>query len=558
MSSITLPVGKDDFTKLREGNYYYIDKTMLIKHIVDIGAEATLITRPRRFGKSLNMSMLDCFFDITKKNTDELFKGLNIWNETDILNNWKNQYPTISISFKNVEGLTFEQSFKELQFVISNCFKKYLYLLQSDKIDEMSKNLFNEIYFRKTDDVSITEALLLLSEMLYIYHDKKVIILIDEYDVPMSKGNTYDYYVDITRVIRSILNKALKGNENLQFGVVTGCLRIAKESIFTGLNNPAVDSISDERSDGFDEYFGFTNSEVDKLLADTELTEKKQIIKEWYDGYRYGDVDVYCPWDVVCYVSRLIHNPNAQPKTFWSNTTGSDIIRPFLSKNRRKISGSLNTLIGGGTVTANINEKLTYEDLNDNEINHFWSLLYLTGYLTPESVDTKTNEFNLKIPNKELQIIFRESVSNWYKHEIIPPTLDEIIRQMWSYDAPGLTKTFTNLLQKSISGYDYSENFYHAFILGIMTLTPYEVKSNRETGEGRTDIYIADDDKVILIEFKIAKDSKKMEKRADDALLQIKNKRYAEEFISDGFTEIIKMGVGFFKKQCVVKIEKVI
>ena len=558
MSNITLPVGKDDFTKLREGNNYYIDKTMLIKHIVDIGAEVTLITRPRRFGKSLNMSMLDCFFDITRKNTDELFEGLNIWNETDILNKWKNQYPTVFISLKDVDGLTYDEAFEALSTVLSKLFLRHSYLLDSDKIDDVSKNQFREIRGESSSANRIKDSLYLLTEMLSTHHGRKVVVLIDEYDVPMSKGNTYGYYPKITAVIRSMLSRVLKGNDNLQFAVMTGCLRIAKESIFTGLNNPAVDSISDERSDGFDEYFGFTDAEVDKLLADTELTEKKQIIKEWYDGYRYGDVDVYCPWDVVCYVSRLLHNPNAKPKTFWSNTTGSDIIRPFLSKNRRKISGSLNTLIGGGTVTANINEKLTYEDLNDNEINHFWSLLYLTGYLTPESVDTKTNEFNLKIPNKELQIIFRESVSNWYKHEIIPPTLDEIIRQMWSYDAPGLTKTFTNLLQKSISGYDYSENFYHAFILGIMTLTPYEVKSNRETGEGRTDIYIADDDKVILIEFKIAKDSKKMEKRADDALLQIKNKRYAEEFISDGFTEIIKMGVGFFKKQCVVKIEKVI
>lgn len=557
MSNITLPVGKDDFTKLREGNYYYIDKTLLIKHIVDIGAEVTLITRPRRFGKSLNMSMLDCFFDITKKNTDELFKGLNIWNETDILNNWKNQYPTVFISLKDVDGLTYDEAFEALSTVLSKLFLRHSYLLDSDKIDDVAKNQFREIRGESSSANRIKDSLYLLTEMLSTHHGRKVVVLIDEYDVPMSKGNTYGYYPKITAVIRSMLSRVLKGNDNLQFAVMTGCLRIAKESIFTGLNNPAVDSISDERSDGFDEYFGFTDAEVDKLLADTELTEKKQIIKEWYDGYRYGDVDVYCPWDVVCYVSRLIYNPNAQPKTFWSNTTGSDVIRPFLSKNRRKISGSLNTLIGGGTVTANINEKLTYEDLNDDELNSFWSLLYLTGYLTPVSIDTKTNEFKLKIPNKELQIIFRESVSNWYKHEIIPHSLDEIVLKMWSYDAPGLTKTFTDLLQKSISGYDYSENFYHAFILGIMTLTPYEVKSNRETGEGRTDIYIKDDDKVILIEFKIAKDSKKMEKKADDALLQIKDKRYAEEFISDGYTEIIKIGIGFFKKQCVVKIEKV-
>ena len=288
------------------------------------------------------------------------------------------------------------------------------------------------------------------------------------------------------------------------------------------------------------------------------MTEKKQTIKEWYDGYRYGDIDVYCPWDVICYVSRLLHNPNAKPKTFWSNTTGVDVIRPFLSKNRIMISGALDTLISGGTVTAKINEKLTYGDLKNKDLNSFWSLLYLTGYLTPVNINTDTNQFTLKIPNKELNIIFRDSVSTWFENEIIPPSLEEIISQLWAYDAAGLTKTFSDLLIKSISGFDYSENFYHGFILGIMTLTPYRVKSNRETGEGRTDIFIINDSKVAVFEFKIAQKYEQLSQRADDALAQIDDRKYTEEFIADGYPEIIKIGIGFFKKQCVVKIEKVI
>ena len=556
MTDLSMPVGYDNFAAVREKGCYYTDKTMLIKKLVSKSSLVTLITRPRRFGKSLNMSMLDCFFDITRNDADKLFDGLAISSDKDICDVWQGQYPTIFISFKNVEGLTFEQSFKELQFVISNCFKNYLYLLESDKIDEITKDLFRKMYSRENDPVSITESLLLLSEMLYHHHEKNVIILIDEYDVPMSKGSTYGYYADITRIMRSMLNKALKGNNNLQFAVITGCLRIAKESIFTGLNNPDIDSISDERG-SLDEFFGFTDKEIDKLLSDTGLSEKKQLIKEWYDGYRFGNADVYCPWDVVCYVSRLLENPNAAPKTFWANTTGSDVIRPFLSKNRRMISGTLDTLISGGTVTAKINEKMTYGDMDTNDVNSFWSLLYLTGYLTPVNINTDTNEFTLKIPNKELKIIFKDSVSGWFESEIIPHSLDEITKQMWACDAAGLTKTITDLLTKSISGYDYSEAFYHAFILGIMTLTPYYVKSNRETGEGRTDIYLVDDDRVVIIEFKTAKTVDKMSERANDALAQIKDRRYAEEFIADGYPEIIKMGVGFFKKRCVVKMERV-
>ena len=556
MTDLSMPVGYDNFAVLREKGCYYTDKTMLIKQLVSKSSLVSLITRPRRFGKSLNMSMLDCFFDITRNDAEKLFDGLAISHETDICKEWQGQYPTIFISLKDVGGNTFSYALEQLKSLISNTFKKYTYLLNDDKIDDDDKSEFKRIKSKSENDAELTDSLLLLSRMLQIHYNKKVIILIDEYDVPLTKGNTFGYYSDIVIIIRDLFSKALKGNTSLQFSVVTGCLRIAKESIFTGLNNPDIDSISDERG-GYDEYFGFTENEVDKLLECTGLSEKKQLIKEWYDGYHFGNIDVYCPWDVVCYVSRLLQYPNAAPKTFWANTTGSDIIRPFLSKNRRMISGALDTLISGGTVTAKINEKLTYGDLNVDDLNSLWSLLYLTGYLTPVSINTDTNHFTLKIPNKELQIIFKDSVSGWFESEIIPHSLDEIVDKMWAYDASGLTKTFTDLLTKSISGYDYSEAFYHAFILGIMTLTPYMVKSNRETGEGRTDIFVVDDDRVVIIEFKTAKTVDKMSDRADDALAQIADRRYAEEFIADGYPEIIKMGIGFFKKRCVVKIDRV-
>ena len=556
MTDLSMPVGYDNFAAVREKGCYYTDKTMLIKKLVSKNSLVSLITRPRRFGKSLNMSMLDCFFDITRNNTAKLFDGLAISGEKDICDEWQGQYPTIFLSFKDVKDNDYPGALSLLMDVFSDFCDAHSDWENSDKINDYEKKYFFDLHYKTISEDNLKSAIMMLTRMAFKIYGKKVILLLDEYDVPLSQVNTNRYYSEIINVMRTLYGKALKGNPFLEFAVITGCLRIAKESIFTGLNNPDIDSISDERG-GLDEYFGFTDTEIDKLLSDTGLSEKKQLIKEWYDGYRFGDVDVYCPWDVVCYVSRLLENPNASPKTFWANTTGSDVIRPFLSKNRRMISGTLDTLIGGGTVTAKINEKMTYGDMDINDVNSFWSLLYLTGYLTPVNINTDTNEFTLKIPNKELKIIFKDSVSGWFESEIIPHSLDEITKQMWACDAAGLTKTITDLLTKSISGYDYSEAFYHAFILGIVTLTPYYVKSNRETGEGRTDIYLVDDDRVVIIEFKTAETVYKMGERADDALAQIKDRRYAEEFIADGYPEIIKMGVGFFKKRCVVKMERV-
>ena len=557
-----MPIGKDSFEKLREGDYYYVDKTLLIKQLLTKKAEVTLITRPRRFGKSLNMSMLECFFDVRMKST-ALFKDLAISNEKKLCEDWMNQYPTIFISFKDVGGNTYAYAFEQLKSVISNLFKKHSYLLNDDRVDEDDKEVFKRIKSKTAGEAELTDSLQLLSKLMSIHYtdkesdraNRKVIILIDEYDVPLSKGNTNHYYKDIVIIIRDLLSKALKTNEYLQMAVVTGCLRIAKESLFTGLNNPNVDSISKDR---IDEYFGFTDSEVDKILNDYGIEDKKPIIKEWYDGYQFGKYDVYCPWDVINYVSALTEIDDAEPLCYWANTSGDDIIRPFLKRNRSKLGDYFTQLLRGETVNAVINERLTYLDLNSDELDIFWSLLYLCGYLTTTKYNRATGNAVLKIPNQEVKLIFEDSITQWFKNDVVPTTLGDIIRQTWTCDENGLQKSIGDLLFKVISFYDYEESFYHAFLAGILSVSPYDVKSNRENGEGRTDVTISDVENVraAVFEFKIAKTPDDLEERAYDAIKQIDKNGYAKQLAYDGYREIIKIGIGYFKKRCVVKIEK--
>lgn len=552
MTRLNMPIGNDIFSKLREENDYYIDKSELIKQIIEHSAEVTLITRPRRFGKSLNMSMLECFFDI-RNDSKALFDDLAISKEQEICDKWMNKYPTVLVSLKEIEGLNYHQAYEQLKRIISGLYKEYLYLLDSNKFDEVTKYNFNQLYAGTASEAAVTGALIFLTQMLYEYYQTPVILLIDEYDVPMAKGNTNGYYREITNIIKSMLSSALKGNSYLKFAVLTGCLRIAKESIFTGLNNLYVDSISNDR---FDEYFGFTDSEINKLLEDTGLTGAKEVIKEWYDGYHFGKADVYCPWDVVNYVSQLQYNPESKPKNYWSNTSSNDIIRQFLKKSSTKINEQFSVLLQGGTIKTQINENLTYEDLTDTEYN-FWSILYLTGYLTPVCVDSENNEAELKIPNKEVRSIFENSIALWFSRDVIPTTLSEISNLLWNCDEKGLSKIFSKLLFKTISYYDYNEIFYHAFLAGIFAVSPYEVKSNRENGTGRTDITVVDADntRAAIFEFKVADTSKELETKCDEALKQIDERQYAEELQEDRYIDVITCGAAFYKKKCMVKIK---
>ncbi len=547
-----LPIGIERFEELSQEGFYYVDKTLFIRELLRSRGKVNLFTRPRRFGKSLNIDMLNCFFDI-RKDSRSLFEGLAISAEKELCENWMNRYPTIFITLKNISSLSFADAYEGLVYVISQLYDDHRYLLEKD-MSETDREMFHRILFRNPSKTELCNSLFLLTKLLEQYYGAGVILFVDEYDVPMSRGAANGYYREIADVTGLLLGAALKTNSCLKFAVLTGCLRIAKESIFTGLNNLYVDSISDSR---FDEYFGFTDSEIDRLLEDTGLTQAKDSIREWYDGYRFGEAEVYCPWDVVNYISQLQYNPEARPKNFWANTSGNDIIRQFLTKNNAGIKEQLSVLLRGGTIKTQVNENLTYEDLTGTEHN-FWSVLYLTGYLTPVRVDAAADEAELKIPNKEVRLIFENSVALWFSGDVVPTALSEISTLLWNCDEEGLSKVFSRLLFKTISYYDYSESFYHAFLAGIFAVSPYEVKSNRENGTGRTDITVVDADnaRAAVFEFKAAGSSEGLESKCEEALKQIADRQYAEELQEDSYLDVICCGTAFYKKKCMVKIRK--
>ena len=581
MSKLVLPVGTDSFSKIRSGNYYYVDKTLLIKHLIELPKEVTLVTRPRRFGKSLNMSMLDDFFNIDK-NSENLFKGLKIAEEKELCDKWMNKYPTIFVSFKDVGGNTYQYAFEQLKSVISNLYKKYTYLLADERMDEDDVEEFRRIKARKENDAEITDSLILLAKMLRIYHNKQVIILIDEYDVPMAKGVSNNYYSYIVEVMRSMYSKALKSNEDLQMAVVTGCLRIAKESIFTGLNNFQTESIIDG---AFEEFFGFTDEEINDLLSYYDMTDKKSDIKSWYDGYLFGDKEVYCPWDVISYVDRYKRKPGAAPVNFWANTSSNDIIQFFLDSGL-DVNKEFEILLNGGHIKKKINEDVTYDDLirarsqpkEENKGNepppstpneeNFWTILLMTGYLTivPDTPAEAKNrndngmyqeKFTLRIPNREISILFQNNVERWFKDYIIKIDRTELINAIWNSDEETLTKTVGRYLMDTISYYDYYEDFYHAFFAGLLLgIHGCTVKSNRETGVGRSDVILKDrlHNRVAIFEVKrVKKATETLESLCDEGLKQIEENDYDKEYM--GY-KLYKYGLTCEKKYCLVKASK--
>ena len=451
MKKYFMPVGNTDFGEIRKSGLYYIDKTMLIDQLVDKNkAKVTLFTRPRRFGKTLNMSMLEHFFDI-RKDSREIFEGLEISENTALCGEWMNQYPTIFISFKEVVGINFEIAFDRLKALIKELFRSHRYLLE--KIQDDEKAEFKRICSDSATYSDISDSIWSLSKLMYEYYQKPVIILIDEYDVPMAKGSVGKYYDEILDVIRYVLSKALKDNPYLKFAALTGCLRIAKESIFTGLNNLYVDTISGNK---YNEFFGFTEKEVDKLLSDTELTPYKFIVKDWYDGYRFGQKEIYCPWDVLNYVSELQDTPGIAPKDYWSNTSSNDIIRQYLESNL-SLNEQMETLIRGESIEVELNDSVTYRDLTSTEAN-FWSVLYSTGYLTtveekPENIlETYSSDkpyittYRLKLVNKEIRILFVKTIAAWFKENIVKDERTELINSLWAGDAEKLGKIISKYL----------------------------------------------------------------------------------------------------------------
>ena len=564
-----MPIGYDSFEMVRENDCYYVDKTMLIKRLVKKKAWVTLITRPRRFGKSLNMSMLDCFFDVTRNNTDELFRGLKIESEPEYSE--RHKYPTIFLSFKDVKDNTFSGALSLLKDVFSDFCDKHLDWLEGSTLNEYEKQYFNALHFKTISKDDLKSAIFMITRMAYKTHGTKVVLLIDEYDVPLAQGDSKGYYDDIINVISTLYGKALKGNEYLQFAVVTGCLRIAKESIFTGLNNFSVYSITDPL---YDECFGFTEQEVDNLLTYTNLSQFKSIVKEWYDGYRFGDTEIYCPWDVLNYVSRLMDNVDSKPQNFWANTSSNDIIKKFLNVDNLDVTDDFETLLRGETVQKPILEDIVYGELTESEFN-FWTVLYLTGYLTSVPEETpmitekvETNEDNsqiavgnymsLRIPNREILILFMNTVNQWFNEKMKFTDRSELINAIWNGDAGNIQSIVTDMLYDTISYFDYYEYYYHGFMAGLLIgVKGCRVVSNREFGKGRSDIDFIQKSKrrVVIIEVKRTGDESKLSALCDEGLKQIDDEKYAYPFEKQKMS-VIKIGIAFCGKECMVKVKK--
>lgn len=554
MKLLSIPVGVSDFEEIRRNGYYYVDKSGLIGELLSTtGTKVTLITRPRRFGKTLGMSMLESFFDIRKDNK-ALFEELEIAKRHELCMEWMNQWPTVFVSFRQVDGLNFNSAYDMLTLVISELYKKHLYLLDSDKLDSFDKEIVKQLIQGTASAKDMKGSLMLLTRLMYQQYGKPVILLIDEYDVPVAKANRNGYYEEMLDVMKGLM-QALKDNQALCFAVITGCLKIAKESIFTGTNNFISDTITDSR---LNEYFGFVQSEVDQILKDADVLDKAESIREWYDGYHFGDFDVYCPWDVMNYLLELQRNPKAKPVSYWKNTSDNAVIRSFIDYAGSNITGKLETLLAGGTIVQRVDENLTYDYLHSSEEN-LWSMLYLTGYLTKAREEDYNGKLAdgtvaLMIPNAEIKEIFETTVVKWFDDSTKKCDRSTLFHAVWNGDSENLTKEMNVLLRRTISYHDYKEDFYHAFLAGIFTGAGYMVDSNKEHGEGRSDVVVYDpiNSRVAVFEAKYTKSLDKLESECDVALQQIDDRMYAKEY-EDDYDQILCYGISFFKKRCMVK-----
>ena len=555
MTDLKIPVGISDFAKIRNYDYYYVDKTGLITDLLEKEtAEVTLITRPRRFGKTMGMSMLANFFDI-RKDSKAMFAGLQISKNATLCKEWMNQWPVVFLSFKNIDGDKFSLAYQQMVYEIGLLYDSYSELLTSNKLSEDDKALFLQLKRRTANEIDVLRSIQFLLSLLYKHYGKTVILLLDEYDVPLAKSSAHGYYPEMLNVIKSMMTTSLKDNNTLRFAVITGCLLIAKESIFTGTNNFVSDTIS---SSHLNEYFGFTQADVDQILKDADCLEHADDIKNWYDGYHFGNLDVYCPWDVMNYLRDLQRNPKAKPASYWKNTSDNSIIRSFIDYRGRKISQKLETLLSGGYILQKVEDDLTYDYLHSSEEN-LWSILYLTGYLTqvrekdlPTSLPERTSA--LIIPNAEVREIFETTIQKWFDESAKTWNLTALFDAMWSGDTETLTAEINKLLYKTISYHDYKEDFYHAFLTGILAGSGYEVESNREHGEGRSDIVVFHPDRpqVVLFEAKYSKKLDGLEESCAAALQQIEDRQYAKEFEED-YDSILCYGIAFYKKRCLVQ-----
>ena len=563
-NTLNLPVGIENFKEIRQLGFYYIDKTRLIEQLLQGWGKVTLFTRPRRFGKTLNMSMLKSFFEIGMDKS--LFDGLYISGNKELCDAYMGRYPVIFLSFKGVDGLDFASAKRMLYAVLKNEFDRHYYLKTSDALTDEDRTLFTKM-LQGTDD-NIEDSIRMLSKLLFKHFGQKAVILIDEYDVPLDKAFQNGYYKEMVSLIRGLFGQALKTNEFLQFAVLTGCLRISKESIFTGLNNFKVMSITDSR---FDEQFGFTDKEVRKLLSDYGMDSHFDEIKEWYDGYHFGRADVYCPWDVINHVDHLRDDSDAKPQTYWINSSGNSLVRRLINRADSSTKDEIERLIAGEAIEKVIRLDLTYDEI-ENSIDNIWSVLFTTGYLTKigevKLPDSESYAYKLVIPNKEVREVFVLQIQEWFKAVVANEndTMKLLSRAILDKDEQQIARQLNIVMGRMISILDtkapddMKENFYHGLLLGLLrgSNPDWLIKSNRESGDGFSDILIKpeDPDAGIIIEVKYAKEIKGLDAACDAAMAQIKDKRYDEALRGEDRCDILAYGIAFCRKRCRVVGEK--
>lgn len=562
---LKLPVGIENFQKIRQLGFYYVDKTKMIEHLLSQWGKVNLFTRPRRFGKTLNMSMLRYFFEIGTDPT--LFDGLFISQNKELCETYLGKFPVVFLSLKNVDGLTFEEAKYRLTELIAKEAERFGFLADSDRLSENEKKMYQALTAlsdgRYTmDELLLVSAIQTISQLLYRHYGQKIILLMDEYDVPLDKAFQHGYYREMVSLIRGMFGQALKTNDFLYFAVLTGCLRVSKESIFTGLNNLKVLASTDAR---FDEYFGFTDEEVKILLEAYHLESHMEETKEWYDGYHFGNADIYCPWDVISHVDRLCGEPTAAPQAYWINTSGNDLVKRFIEKADKTTRDEIEALIAGGLIEKPIRLELTYDEI-DNSINNLWSVLFTTGYLT-QAGRTEQGDYRLRIPNKEVREVYKLQIQEWFRDTVLQDTepIRAFLQAFTDGNAKEIEARLTKILGNMISILDTKardeekEIFYHGVLLGLLRCNfDWSVKSNVEAGDGFADIIVEPEspDAGIIVELKYSQAFSGLESACERALAQIRDRRYAEYLKGEGRNEILACGIAFCKKRCRVVVEK--
>ena len=559
-----LPIGIDNFEKLITRGYYFVDKSLFIKDLLDNRADVNLFTRPRRFGKTLNMSMLKYFFEDEcdelegeKKDNSYLFDGLNIMECGEEYTSHMGKYPVINLSLKSAKQPTFEMAYEALRRQIAREYERHKFILKDKRLED-KKEKYMKLFKEQGSISEYTDSLQFLSRCLEQYYGKRVIILIDEYDVPLENSFFRDFYQEMIDFIRALFESALKTNSSLEFAVITGCLRISKESIFTGLNNLKIISILDDR---YDEYFGFTDEQVKKICEDYKMPLKHEVIKEWYNGYLFGNSNVYNPWSVMQYVDDLVANINRLPSSYWANTSSNSIVKSLIERADYETKDEIESLIEGKSIEKPVHEDITYSEVYDT-MDNLWNFMFFTGYFkkVSERMEDEIRFIEFSIPNKEVKYIFKNKILKWFNDKVKGRDFSKMYDAIINKDAETFEEELSDMLLETISFNDAYENFYHGFVAGVLSnMKRYLIKSNRESGKGRSDIFIKSVSRrgaAVILELKVAKNFDELESKAEEALKQIEDKKYEEELRSDGYKNIIKYGISFFGKDCFIKLGK--